>query len=327
MLKQILFLLFLSVILNANKSISISTGEWFPYSTNNQFQGVITEIVNATFLNSHKKIDITFESFETAYSKTLTGDYVAAYPFFKTDKRDKEMLFSEPLFKVENVLFYNKNSMFKKDLKTLKIGYVKGYAYKNIKTKDFLNSKIFENELDAFDMLDKGEISLLPSNKLVGIHIVKKYFNDFYSNIAILENDEYITYNTLHLILKKNKKNKKILDEFNTSLRELKKSGKYKKIILENNTLIEANLSSVIKLVNNTESFPMVIATESENSKEKYIIPRGTKAIVIKWSQYFKEKGKIKIYDEMFKKTKVKIVNGPLKGKILYVENMYIEID
>ncbi len=29
----------------------------------------------------------------------------------------------------------------------------------------------------------------------------------------------------------------------------------------------------------------------------------------------------------MFKKTKVKIIDGPLRGQVLYVDNMYIEID
>lgn len=328
MYKQILLILIMTFSLNANTSVKLSTGEWFPYTTNNDdFKGVITEIIDSTFSHMEMKTNLSFESFDIAYKKTLEGQYIGSFPFFKTDQRNKEVLYSDPLFEVENVLFYNKNTMIEKSLKTQTIGYVKGYAYKNIKQEEFENYKMFENELDAFDMLNKGQISLLPSNKLVGIHIVKKYFNDFYSNIDILENNEYKSSNTLHLVLKKSEKNIKLLKKFNTSLNELKNIGKYKEIILKNRQLIEANLSNVIKLVNNTESFPMVIATETPDSKEKYIIPRGTKAIVLNWSKHFKKKGNLKIYDEMFKKTRVKIVNGPLKGKILYIENMYIEID
>ncbi len=222
MLKQVLFLLFLTYTLNANNSIKLSTGEWFPYTTNNDnFKGLITQIVKSTFLNRDTQIDLTFENFDVAYKKTLDGDYTAAYPFFKTEKRNKEMLYSEALFEVENVLFYNKNHFSKHDLGKQVIGYVNGYAYKNINKNDFINHKIFENELDAFDMLDKGQISLLPANKLVGIHIVKNYFNDFYSNIGIVENEKYISSNTLHLVLRKNKKNTELLEKFNASLKEL----------------------------------------------------------------------------------------------------------
>jgi hypothetical protein len=191
----------------------------------------------------------------------------------------------------------------------------------------YKNVKFISNEIIAFDMLYKGEIDLLPGNKLVGIHIIKKYFNDFYASIDFLKNQNFITTNSMYFILKKSKHNKKHMNKFNLSLKELKENGEYKKILLNSRDLINANLASVVKLVNNTESFPMVVATDSINSKKKYMIPRGTKAIVLEWSKHFKEKGNIKIYDEMFKKTKIKLVNGPLKGKILFVENMYIEID
>jgi polar amino acid transport system substrate-binding protein len=327
-IKMVVFInLFFNVMLFAN-NVNITTDEWYPYTKKDK-SGIIDQIVVETLNNSDKNFIIKYNSFDDGYKLIFNKQYDATYPYFYTKDRSKDMLYSKPLFDVENVLFYNKEK-FNNDLENIydyRIGFVKGYTYKNIDMRKFKNIIYLNNELIGFDMLNKGELDLLPSNKLVGIHFIKKYFNDFYTNIDYIRNKNFITTDSLYFLLVKNNENQEILKRFNNSLEELKKDGKYKEIILKNHQLINANLANEVKLVNNTESFPIVIATDSLNSKEQYMLPRGTKAIVLQWSKHFKEKGNLKIYDEMFKKTKVKIINGPLKGKVLFVENMYIEID
>ena len=308
--------------------LKLTTDEWYPYTSKNN-NGFIENIITKTLENSKIKYEIDYNNFDVGFNSSIQKSYNGTFPYFFTKERGEKFYYSLPIFEVENVLFYNKEK-FNNDIQNInkyKIGIVKGYAYKNIDINKFNNVIYLDNEIMGFDMLDKGEIDLLPSNKLVGIHIIKKYFNDFYTNIDYLKN-KYITTDTLHLILNKNdKNNKNYMDLFNKSLKELKKNGDYKRILLNNRKLIKTNLANVIRLVNNTESFPMVVATETPDSKEKYMIPRGTKAIVLEWSKHFKEKGILKIYNEMFNKTKIMIVNGPLRGKTLYVENMYIEIE
>ena len=303
------------------------TSDWHPYTSSTQV-GFLSQIIDEVFKLNGVSYTLKYKSFEKGYANTINYQYDATFPYFMTKKRAKEMIYSEPLYEVENILFFNKNRFNnkKKSIYKCTIGLVKGYAYKNIDESKFSKKVFFDNEIDAFDMLNKGEIDLLPSNKLVGIHIVKKYFNDFYSNIDFIKDKQFISSDFLYILFTKTDENREVVKQFNSGLKEIKLNGKYKEIILKNSNLINTNLSNYVNLVNNTESFPMVVATEKKDSKEKYMIPRGTKAVVLEWSKHFKEKGNLKIYDEMFKKTKVKIVNGPLKGKILYVENMYIEI-
>ena len=326
-LKPLILFLVLSTNILAEK-ISITTDEWYPYTSYENI-GILDQIVNEVFKTAKINIETKYNSFDIGYKSTLKDKYEATYPYFYTKMRAEEMLYSKPLFEVENVVFYNKEN-FKNDIKNIynyKIGFVRGYVYKNIEMSKFKNIIYLDNELIGFDMLNKGELDLFPSNKLVGIHLIQNYFNDFYTNIEYLDNKKFISKDSLHFLFHKSKNSEKLLEIFNNSLDKLIKNGKYKKIILKNKHLINAYLANEVKLVNNTESFPMVLATDTPNSKEKYMLPRGTKAIVLEWSKYFKEKGKLKIYDEMFKKTKVRIINGPLRGKVLFVENMYIEID
>lgn len=291
-------------------------------------KGIVTEIVHVVLNKQKYKLD--FNSFHDGYFATKNNKYIATFPYFKTKQREKEMLYSDELLKVKNVIFYNKNKFNENNINNIygyTIGIVKGYEYKNIDINKFKNIKSFESELIAFEMLNKGLIELLPSNKLTGIHIIKKYYNDFYSRMDIIKNKKYISVDTMHLIVKKNTQNQRFIKKFNNSLKEIKRNGKYHKVLLQNRKYLEPNISNFVKLVNNTEAFPMVTATLKRDSVKKFMIPRGTKAIVLQWSKHFIKEGNIKIFDEMFKKTKVKIINGPLKGKILFVDNMFIEIE
>ncbi len=329
---RILSILFFFIVSCSYASeLKITTGDWYPYTTPKiKNNGLISNIVTEIFKEMQKPVQINFEPFEKGYKATLDGKYDLTFPYFKDEERMKDMLYSDSLIDVENVLFYNKEHFDEKNTKGIydtSIGIVKGYSYKNIDIENFKNLTIFHSEIEAFYALQQAKINLIPSNKLVGMHIVKRYFHDYYSNIDYIKNPDFISLDTMHLLIKKSQKNQKTMQEINKALKNIKQNGKYTEIILNNREIIEANFSDVIKLVNNTETFPMVVASKSLDSKEKFIIPRGTKAVVLKWSEHFLKPANIKIYDEMFKKTKVKIIDGPLRGQVLYVDNMYIEID
>jgi len=63
--------------------------------------------------------------------------------------------------------------------------------------------------------------------------------------------------------------------------------------------------------------------TVGKNHKE-YLIPNNTKAEVIQWSKRYTTPGEVFATIDIWKESKVKILNGPLKGKILLVPHIYI---
>lgn len=63
--------------------------------------------------------------------------------------------------------------------------------------------------------------------------------------------------------------------------------------------------------------------TPGKNSKE-YLIPNNTKAKVIQWNKRYIQSGGVFATTDMWKESKLKILNGPLKGKILLVPHLYI---
>ena len=63
--------------------------------------------------------------------------------------------------------------------------------------------------------------------------------------------------------------------------------------------------------------------TLGKNSKE-YLIPNNTKAEVIQWNKRYFQSGEVFATTDMWVESKVRILNGPLKGKILLVPHLYI---
>ncbi len=313
------------------KSLELVTGEWPPYTTSRiEGNGLITELVRAALQDMGYDPTFSFSPFFIAYELARKGTVTAAFPFFKNEERQKEMYFSDPLYEVTNVIFYNKNlnpnfNNIKNisELKNYMVGFVRSYSYSNVIKKAAVNSIEVKTEVTAFKLLMEGEIDLLPASKAVGRAIVDRHFGMIKHYLGIIPSLEYKE--TVHLIATKNKSSSRnFINRFNKSLQTIKEAGIYQEII--DMTLSGAAVSPLVRL-QNPGSFPMIIARENPNEDEIYIIPRGTRAVVLEWSPHFLLKGDTKMYDEMFKKSKVRIVEGPLKGKVLYVENMYIEIE
>ncbi|QCI27925.1 hypothetical protein [Caminibacter pacificus] len=58
--------------------------------------------------------------------------------------------------------------------------------------------------------------------------------------------------------------------------------------------------------------------------KGEYLIPNNTKGVVLQWNKKYTKKGSIFAQADMWVESKVKILNGPLKGKILMIPHIYL---
>lgn len=328
-----LFMLLFPVITTAQNfsPINIVTGEWPPYTSEREDgYGLATKIVRAAFNDMGYEPQISFLPFYLGYDLVKKGKIKATYPYFKNDVRSKEMYYSEPLIEVENVVFYIKEKFptaeminNPRQLGKYKIGFVKGYSYFEEARAALKNTAEFKTELTAFKMLLNGKIDFLPATKEVGQAILRRHFNDVQHKFGYLPG--VTSKQHVYLIAsKRNPGNKSFIDQFNTSLERINTEGIYNQIL---ETFDFENGGTRLVRLNGLDSFPMIRARENKEDDDAYILPRGTRAIVLEWSERFLKKGKFKMYDEMFNLTRVRIIEGPLKGKVLFVENMYIEFE
>lgn len=66
--------------------------------------------------------------------------------------------------------------------------------------------------------------------------------------------------------------------------------------------------------------------TVENGKKTKYLIPNNTKATIIQWNSSYTTLGNPYSKIDMWSKSQVKISNGPLQGKTLLVNHIYISL-
>ncbi len=117
-----------------DRVIQVSTGEWPPFlSKNMKYYGVAARIISESFALEGIRIEYSWLPWQRSYNNVINGTSDASAIWAITDERSKELLFSDPIIKNTNVLFFNKNRPLNwasiKDLSGLIIGATNGYFY------------------------------------------------------------------------------------------------------------------------------------------------------------------------------------------------------
>jgi len=92
--------------------IKVATGEWPPFASEFYLApftsyGRAADIVKRVFLMAGYDAHFEFNRFGTSYQLARAGKVQAAFPYYRTSERKKEVQFSEPLLTVTDVIFYN----------------------------------------------------------------------------------------------------------------------------------------------------------------------------------------------------------------------------
>ncbi len=209
------------------KNVPLTTGEWVPFtSASLDNYGAFTEIVSTVFKEMEMKPEYRFYPWSRCYDSVLKGRAWAAFPYSYTEKRAKEVLYSDAMYCSKTVfIYYEKNKGEKqykfnklKDLKKYKIGGVSGYFYESIFKDANVKVDYASKEISCLEKLKLGRIDLCPVNELVGWHLIKTHFPQDVDNFKILAKP--LSVDPLHLIVSKSYPNsKELLESFNTVLK------------------------------------------------------------------------------------------------------------
>lgn len=348
--------LFIWGILNVNsqpmKTVRIVTGEWNPYVTQRiDGYGVITEIVTAVLNDMEIEPEYSFLYFYKCYDMAKENKYIGTFPFHIVEDRRDEMYFSDSLLTVKYVFFYNKelhqdygNIKDPDNLKSKKVAVIQGYPKKySYGTKfremiDLMKVDTSKTEIEAFQLLKRGRVDLVPASERVGRDIVRGHFNQY--KFGIIPNIS--SKETLHFIVSKtgtnSRNNEQFINKFNESLLTLQENGIYDEIKRRSYdpdlNLYKGEKQTGVVRLNAKDSFPLILGRKEQREKGKernenpaYLIPNGTRAIILEWSEKYWKADKFEIHDQMFAETQVQLLEGPLKGDSLWVKNLHIEFE
>ena len=352
-------------MVNAMEKVPLVTGEWVPYTTSLDDKqssgigggyGLITEIVTAVLRDMGLQPEYRFASWFEIPDLLNKGDFKYTFPYRKTTKREENYIFSDSLFKSHLVFFYNITSIPNPstiktldDLEDQKVGFIKGYEYENEFKSKFKKIRVFSSDFAAFKNLikrDKNlgkseekmiicdenalspincEIDVLPSELIAGETIVKRYFRDDQHKLARLPNSNLKFPNSVHLMAPKgDAKAKQFIDRFNKSLARIRSSGVHRE--LTSRYQVRSESMFMVRLIG-PSNLPVAIGTINPEDKKGFLIPRGTSAVVVEWNTLFTEEGDFDVHTDMYEKSRVKILEGPLKDHLLWVPNMFLTFE
>lgn len=227
----------------SSSGIRIALGEWPPYASENlPHGGLLPLIIKRSLSDSGIKPSFFFMDWDTAYEKTLNGQYDISPGWLKTPEREKDMHFSKPMSYIDLRFLHSNKIEFSWDkieeLYHLKLGLVHGYSYgKKLDYsihKKYFSSTYFDSDREALIGLANNEIDIYPSDAIVASYLLNNLPNTLQEKIRL---DEQTLNNSPIFLIQSKQHSNKLLDQFNRNFAALKDRGGYAKI-LENFNII-----------------------------------------------------------------------------------------
>jgi len=238
-MQKIIFIsIFMTTIL-FGQTLTISTGEWQPWvSETLRKDGVAIDIVKTIFKSQSIDTEISFYPWKRSFDLAKKGKFDASAIWFKTEEREKDFLYSNPIFSTQNVIIYKKGKKIKfsnfDDLKTYKIALTRSYSYgkmiDSMIDEKSIKIKWVNNDILALKQLEKRDnFDIFICAKSVAKSLITDNFKD--GSIFIFH-PKPIAETPLYLIVSKKVKDaQNIIDSFNKGLIELQKKGLVTKMI------------------------------------------------------------------------------------------------
>ncbi|WOI54224.1 transporter substrate-binding domain-containing protein [Parvularcula sp. LCG005] len=295
--------------------------------------GAAMEIVRLTLLNMERSPSFVYLDFNYGLYQTGKSDLAVSFPWRRTEEREKNFIFSAPLFTVESRFYYNARfapaEVDVSELSDLRLGRTSGYSYGEQidgildEARTAGNVTEYASDDESIAALLKGEIDILPLPDTVVVATLDADFPD--QQRLIRPVDGLVDRFALHLVAPRNDRGRDFIKAFNTSHRELIDAG-----VLTPHDAVTARFASDgvdIARVVTSEGFPIVVGEDRREPGSYYAIPAGTRVIVLEWSPRIRSvSNSDRLYAAMVERSSILVLNGPHVGKELLVKNIHIEI-
>jgi len=221
------------------ESLRLVTFEYPPYeyTQNGEVKGIAIDIIKFIFKEMNQPITIEVITWQKAIYNIKEGHSDAIFTFYKNSEREKLLDYSEVLIPQSISLFVRKNSPITyngnlNELSRLKIGVVKKVSYGKL-FDDAMKNNVFKRTTSVnlvehnFQKLFNRRVDVVPSNKYVGLYILKKLGK----SDEVKELPNILETVSSHIAFSKKRKLSSLRDKFDVILRRIKTDGTYIEII------------------------------------------------------------------------------------------------
>ncbi|PTB88576.1 hypothetical protein C9928_06005, partial [Pseudidiomarina aestuarii] len=255
-----------------DREVDIYTAEWAPYIDLMQSRGDLRELVEIALVDVGIKANWQQLNYYHSFQFIEQNKITAAFPYFKTVKRAERVIFSDPVFFIENAIFYDRvrypNNF---DIEGHTAAVVGGYSYGENIDALLGSTRTFANDQQALRALFNGEVDFVPMSSHVAEALTLEYFPNQYHRLA--KSPQYSSASSVHLIAPKTVDGQAFMDSFNRGLVVAKK------LVTEIDASIDANIfgrAGGIVSLNEADGYPIVTAIPiavSASSHSIYLVP------------------------------------------------------
>jgi|GEM_PF-6984863 len=318
------------------RPVVVATGEWEPFvGADLPSYGPLTRLVEAALTRAGYDPLFHFGSWQEAQNNAATGEVLAAFPFVETTERRQRFHFSDPLHTFRYVLFYKRPAFRKdgadlaliagpEDLSRYRVGLVEGYQLWGELADTVEVAETYADLGQAFEALSSGDIDLLGEGRIAGELFLNRpeVSLDASQFDAIEAAESWLpsSRQQLYLIAERSPRGESFIQQFDRALAEVRSSSGYAGIA---EALARAEGWRRADRVT-LSSAP--VAAKDPRSGSWVLLPRGTRATVLEWPPDFLGGHAQPPPLAAPRWCRVKILNGPQRGRILMVEAERVEL-
>ena len=231
---------FLLIASNASAGeVAVTTGDrWLPYTNEEAASGgFATAIVKSAIERLGHSVRVDHYPWARSYELAKRNQYLGTFPWYESDERREDMLYSDPFLMVKNVVFVRNAAIEQKrgwaDVNNGTLCRPTGYTI-----LPAIQQKLDSGEVNmvrppsmeiCMKMLARKRADYVITGERVGLITIRALGLDE-SKLAIL--DTPVEQSGLHfLVAKANPDAKQFLDKFNDSIRIMKSDGTYDELL------------------------------------------------------------------------------------------------
>lgn len=310
-----------------SRPVLVSSGSWAPFvGPDLPGGGPITSLVVETLKRSGYLPEISYTSWSLAEGQVSSGSSIGVFPLVGSASRRAEFLVSDRLIDFEYVLFYDRGQgeptiSSAKDLSALRVGGIDGYDYwpeLESAVDEFVE---FRSASEGFQALADGSIDVLAEGLLSGqAALSDPSFSYDAADFGYIQGDNPLVHSVegLYFMMADTAEAATVMRKFNDMLAEIRRSEEYERIVAD----LEPSAFEEVTLSPTGETG--LVELLDERGTVKLLAPQGTRAQVLAWPGEFvgaagASPGRLLV--------KVKVVNGPARGRVLYVDARALHLD
>jgi polar amino acid transport system substrate-binding protein len=235
--------LILSVIAHSeNKIITVSTGEWPPFiSENLKYHGVAARIISESFALQGIQVRYGWFPWKRSYDNVSNGSWDASAIWAVTSQRRKDVLFSDPIIENKTVLFFRKSSLIAwesyDDLTGLVIGATDGYfngdEFAQAEKKGLITVERTNTESSNFKKLAANRLDAVIAEIDAGYEIMRRTLTVEQIDSIVVSPKNMASFSNHLIISKKIEDAEALISAFNIGLKKLTESGKVNQYLME----------------------------------------------------------------------------------------------